>query len=48
MAFPLFTQQMFATLTYHWANTLFACLATLMIPIPFVRAPPPRARLPAD
>ncbi|KIP03425.1 hypothetical protein PHLGIDRAFT_110854 [Phlebiopsis gigantea 11061_1 CR5-6] len=36
MAFPLFTQQMFATLTYHWANTLFACLAALMIPIPFV------------
>ena len=30
---------MFAALTYHWANTLFGCLAALMIPIPFVRTP---------
>ncbi|KZP11098.1 MFS general substrate transporter [Athelia psychrophila] len=36
MAFPLFTQQMFAALTYKWANTLFALIAVLMIPIPFV------------
>ncbi|KAI0784520.1 major facilitator superfamily domain-containing protein [Abortiporus biennis] len=36
MVFPLFTQQMFAALTYKWANTLFALIATLMIPIPFV------------
>ncbi|TCD62574.1 hypothetical protein EIP91_006724 [Steccherinum ochraceum] len=36
MAFPLFTQQMYAAMTYKWANTLFACLAALMIPIPFV------------
>lgn len=36
MAFPLFTQQMYAQLTYKWANTLFALIATLMIPIPFV------------
>ena len=40
MAFPLFTQQMFATLTYHWANTLFGCLALLMSPVPFVRLLP--------
>ena len=36
MAFPLFTQQMYNALTYKWANTLFALIATLMIPIPFV------------
>ncbi|KAL4252903.1 MFS transporter superfamily protein [Abortiporus biennis] len=36
MAFPLFTQQMYAALTYKWANTLFALIACLMIPIPFV------------
>ncbi|TCD71766.1 hypothetical protein EIP91_003109 [Steccherinum ochraceum] len=34
--FPLFTQQMYSALTYHWANTMFANIATLMIPIPFV------------
>ncbi len=34
--FPLFSEQMFSKLTYHWGNTLFACIATLMIPIPFV------------
>ncbi|KAF9461093.1 major facilitator superfamily domain-containing protein [Collybia nuda] len=33
--FPLFTQAMFRTLTYKWANTLFACIAVLMIPIPY-------------
>lgn len=37
MAFPLFTNQMYAALTYKWANTLFGCLAALMAPIPFVR-----------
>ncbi|KAK1224672.1 hypothetical protein PQX77_012418 [Marasmius sp. AFHP31] len=35
-AFPLFTPYMFEGLTYKWANTLFACLATVMIPIPFI------------
>ena len=35
--FPLFTQQMYSALTYKWANTIFALIATLMIPIPFVR-----------
>ena len=37
MAFPLFTQQMFNKLTYKWANTLFGCIAVVMIPIPIVR-----------
>ncbi|KIM81228.1 hypothetical protein PILCRDRAFT_72078 [Piloderma croceum F 1598] len=36
MAFPLFTEQMFAALTYKWANTLFAFVAVLLFPIPFV------------
>ena len=35
-AFPLFTTQMYSALTYKWANTLFALVATLMIPIPYV------------
>ncbi|KAJ7249547.1 major facilitator superfamily domain-containing protein, partial [Mycena haematopus] len=34
--FPLFTKQMFAGLGYNWANTLFALVATVMVPIPFV------------
>ncbi|KAG6910048.1 hypothetical protein DXG01_013494 [Tephrocybe rancida] len=34
-AFPLFSEQMFHKLGYRWANTLFACLAVIMIPIPF-------------
>ena len=34
--FPLFTQQMYSALTYKWANTIFAFIATIMIPIPFV------------
>ncbi|KAI0700142.1 MFS general substrate transporter [Cerioporus squamosus] len=45
--FPLFSEQLFAKLTYHWGNTLFACIATLMIPIPFVlywKGPAVRAR----
>ncbi|GBE86348.1 MFS general substrate transporter [Sparassis latifolia] len=47
MAFPLFTQQMFARLTYHWANTLFALIAVVLIPIPYVlffKGPAIRAR----
>jgi len=36
MAFPLFTQQIFAALNYKWAGTLFGCIACLMLPIPFV------------
>lgn len=34
---PLFTDQMFRTLGYKWANTLFGLIAVIMIPIPFVR-----------
>ncbi|TFK23218.1 drug transporter [Coprinopsis marcescibilis] len=34
--FPLFSQQMYQTLTYRWANVLFGSLAVLMIPIPYV------------
>ncbi|KAF9266667.1 MFS general substrate transporter [Marasmius fiardii PR-910] len=34
-AFPLFTPTMFRNLTYKWSSTLFACLASVMIPIPF-------------
>ena len=33
----MFTNQMFENLGYRWANTIFACLATVMVPIPFVR-----------
>ena len=54
--FPLFTQQMYDSLTYHWGTALFGFIAVLMIPIPFVRllhmeSPPPspdhlRARSP--
>ncbi len=35
--FPLFTQQMYDQLTYHWGTSLFGFIAVLMIPIPFVR-----------
>ncbi|KAF8330493.1 MFS polyamine transporter [Amanita rubescens] len=35
-AFPLFSTQMFERLTFKWAGTLFACIAVLMIPIPYV------------
>ena len=34
--FPLFSRQMFANLGVQWAGTLLACLAVLMLPIPFV------------
>ena len=36
--FPLFTQQMYDRLTYHWGTALFGFIAVLMIPIPFVRS----------
>ncbi|KAF9226215.1 MFS general substrate transporter [Gyrodon lividus] len=36
LVFPLFTSQMFATLTYKWGLTLFALLAVVMAPTPFV------------
>ncbi|KAK2465502.1 hypothetical protein APHAL10511_002394 [Amanita phalloides] len=35
-AFPLFIVQMFDKLTFKWSCTLFACIAALMMPIPFV------------
>ncbi|THU84213.1 MFS polyamine transporter [Dendrothele bispora CBS 962.96] len=35
-AFPLFTRQMFDRLSYKWANTLFGCIAVVMMPIPFI------------
>ncbi|CCM02601.1 uncharacterized protein FIBRA_04704 [Fibroporia radiculosa] len=47
MAFPMFTTPMFNRLTYHWANTLFALIAVVMIPIPYVlffKGPAIRAR----
>ncbi|EKM50095.1 uncharacterized protein PHACADRAFT_264625 [Phanerochaete carnosa HHB-10118-sp] len=47
MAFPLFTTQMYAALTYHWANTLFGLLALVMSPVPFLlfwKGPALRAR----
>ncbi|KAJ7036508.1 MFS polyamine transporter [Mycena alexandri] len=34
--FPLFTAQMFSALGYKWANTMFALIASVMAPIPFV------------
>lgn len=41
-AFPLFTQQMYDRLTYHWGTSLFGFVAVVMIPIPFVRIDPLR------
>ncbi|KAH8104996.1 MFS general substrate transporter [Phellopilus nigrolimitatus] len=35
-AFPLFTRQMYNSLTFKWASTIFAFIAVLMMPIPFV------------
>lgn len=35
--FPLFTNQMFRTLGYKWANSLFGLIALAMIPLPYVR-----------
>ena len=37
--FPLFTTQLFDALGYPIGTTVFACVAVLMIPIPFVRRP---------
>ncbi|KAH8831524.1 major facilitator superfamily domain-containing protein [Flagelloscypha sp. PMI_526] len=34
--FPLFADQMFDRLGVNWACTIFACIGTLMIPIPIV------------
>ncbi|KAF2173759.1 hypothetical protein M409DRAFT_62035 [Zasmidium cellare ATCC 36951] len=34
--FPLFGNQMFENEGYNWAGTILACLAMLLIPIPFV------------
>ncbi|TBU30598.1 MFS general substrate transporter [Dichomitus squalens] len=34
--FPLFTQQLYDRLTYHWGTSLFGLIAAVMIPIPFV------------
>lgn len=36
MAFPLFTQQMFAGMTYKWGLTLWALLSLVMAPLPWV------------
>ncbi|KAF8655044.1 hypothetical protein AX16_003280 [Volvariella volvacea WC 439] len=33
--FPLFVGNMFDALTYKWANTMFACIGVILIPIPF-------------
>lgn len=38
MAFPLFIQQMLKALTLKWANTLFACIGVVLLPIPYVRS----------
>ncbi|KAF7954468.1 hypothetical protein EAE96_005589 [Botrytis aclada] len=34
--FPLFGKQMFLNLGYNWAGTILACLAVLLVPIPFI------------
>lgn len=36
LIFPLFTQQMFAGMTYEWGLTLWALLSVAMAPIPWV------------
>lgn len=36
LSFPLFTEQMYSRLGIPWANTLFAFIALLLMPIPFV------------
>ncbi|KAF5363708.1 hypothetical protein D9756_001127 [Leucocoprinus leucothites] len=36
LSFPLFTQQMYHRLGIPWANTLFAFIALLLLPIPYV------------
>lgn len=47
--FPLFGNQMFENEGYNWAGTILACLAMLLVPIPFVLeryGPKLRARSP--
>ncbi|KIJ20594.1 hypothetical protein PAXINDRAFT_66333, partial [Paxillus involutus ATCC 200175] len=34
--FPLFAQQIYDSLAYKWANTLFALVSVAMIPIPYI------------
>lgn len=34
--FPLFGKQLFTNLGYNWAGTVLACLAILLVPIPFI------------
>ncbi|APA11874.1 hypothetical protein sscle_08g066440 [Sclerotinia sclerotiorum 1980 UF-70] len=34
--FPLFGKQMFVNVGYNWAGTILACLALLLVPIPFI------------
>ncbi|KAJ5449850.1 uncharacterized protein N7458_006299 [Penicillium daleae] len=44
-SFPLFTRQMFDNMEVQWASTLLGCLATVLVPIPFLfRAFGPRLR----
>lgn len=42
LMFPLFTQQMFASMTYKWGLTLMALLCVLMAPTPWVSKLPTR------
>jgi alcohol dehydrogenase class IV len=35
-AFPLFVTQLFHALGYPWGNTLFALLAVVLAPVPYV------------
>ncbi|EED14327.1 bicyclomycin resistance protein, putative [Talaromyces stipitatus ATCC 10500] len=35
-SFPLFTRQMFENMKVQWACTLLGCLATMLVPIPFL------------
>ncbi|CZT20924.1 related to multidrug resistant protein [Ramularia collo-cygni] len=47
--FPLFGKQMFTGLGYNWAGTILACVAVLLMPIPFILekyGPQLRARSP--
>jgi len=37
--FPLFTEQMFHSLGFRWANTIFAFAALAMAPLPIVSVP---------
>jgi hypothetical protein len=36
--FPLFTTKLYGALGYRWSNTLFAILAVVMVPVPYVSA----------